>query len=252
VTRTLGTSPLIVYPSFETISTMPSGLQRLGAVRSSPLLGQGDEFYALRAYEEGDDLRKVHWPTSMKTGQLVVKQEELLGEPRALIILDTCAVKHRGTGAGASIEAAISACASVAVLAIERRMRIEILTPDGPLLQTRRPTRDQILEALAMLEPSGRRDLGAALATTATRRGAAVSVVITPGVERGETGTLAQLLAGSAGGALVWVVADTFSGERSGRRREPARLGLPLIALRAGDSFRRVWEGGVRNVVHAR
>src|SRR5207302_1312043 len=111
-TKVRGSSPLLVYPSYDEINSLPTGVHRLGVIRHSPLVGQGDEFYALRAYEEGDDLRKVHWPSSLRTGELVIRQEELLAEPRALIVLDTCAGKHFGTGATASIEAAISAAAS--------------------------------------------------------------------------------------------------------------------------------------------
>jgi uncharacterized protein (DUF58 family) len=53
-----GTSTLIVYPAYERVGTMPTGVQRMGAVRHSPRLGQGDEFYGLRPYVVGDDLRK--------------------------------------------------------------------------------------------------------------------------------------------------------------------------------------------------
>lgn len=250
-----GTADLIVYPSFEPITTMPIGVQRLGVIRHSPLLGSGDEFYALRPYAEGDDPRKVHWPSSAKRGQILVRQEELLGEPRALIILDTCANKHRGTGEDASLEAAISACASVATLAVANRMRLDVVTSDGPLLRTRRPRTDDVLEALALLEPSENADLTSALKGVDPRwtGGPVSAVVITPGIDKAETGILSTLVAAAPGGAVVLVAADTFDEAERWRRKEPSvALGRPVVVLRHGESFRDAWEGGVRGVALAR
>jgi len=250
-----GTASFIVYPSYEPVSTMPTGVQRLGIVRHSPLLGQGDEFYALRQYEDGDDLRKVHWPSSAKLGQVMIRQEELLGEPRLFVVLDTCASKHRGRAQHASIEAAISACASVTMLALERRMRVDVITANGRLLATRKPSDEELLEGLAVLEPSARPDLSAALATVDPRRvgGAAAAVVVTPGLDKRELGLLAGLVSRTSSGAVVHVAAETFD-PRPRRRRRPelGHLGLPVLRLEAGASFRRVWETGIRHVAVAR
>ena len=248
-TKVRGASPLLVYPSYDQIHTLPTGVHRLGVIRHSPLVGQGDEFYALRQYEEGDDLRKVHWPSSLRTGELVIRQEELLAEPRALIVLDTCASKHYGSGAGASIEAAISAAASVAVFAIRKRMRVSIVTPDGQLLSVRRPNEHQLLEALATLRPSKRRDISTGVEQTRTRP--AVTVVITPGLSAEELKAVAIRTRGTAGGAFVRVDAPTFAPGATRRRTQfnaPVLLGFPVVRLRSGDSFAAVW-GEVTNAV---
>ncbi len=251
-----GHADLVVYPSYETISTLPSGAQRLGGVRRSPMLGQGDEFYALRSYQDGDDLRKVHWPSSAKLGHMVIRQEELLAEPRLLMVLDTCVAKHRGEGPGASVEAAISAAASVGSLALRRRMRVDVVTPEGTLIRTRRPNEEELLESLAFLEPSDRTDLVSALTGIDRRRSgrAALVVVISPTLERAELGALAHLVAGTSGGALVDVDAPTFAGAPPAPQRPPAAgiLGLPVVRLGAEASFRRAWESGVRDVALAR
>lgn len=252
-----GASPLLVLPAFEQITALPTGVQRAGIVRNSPLVGQGDEFYALRAYEEGDDLRKIHWPTSARIGQLVIRQEELLAEPRALIVLDTTAAKHKGSGPTSSLEAAVSACASVGVLAIRRRMRVDVLTPEGPLLKQRTPSERQLLHALAIVERSKRRDMTNALERTAGRPGrAALVIVITPGMTRDELRALAARARGSAAGAIILIDAATFgaTGAR-GRRAADSDLGLlslPILHLRSGDSFRTVWNSGIYGVALAR
>lgn len=254
-----GSSSLLVLPHYEEITTMPTGVQRVGIVRTSPLVGQGDEFYALRAYEEGDDLRKIHWPTSMKTGQLVIRQEELLAEPRALIVLDTTAAKHRGRGAASSLEAAVSAAASIAVLAVRRRMRIEVVTPDGPLLNQRAKSVDQLLEALAVVQPSERPHLAKSLEHASSQRPGrpALLVVISPGLRRDEFRAVAARARASAAGAFVLIDAHSFDDQPIERLRrasvaELALLALPILRLRAGDSFRHVWHTGIKNVALAR
>ncbi|MEX2537247.1 MAG: DUF58 domain-containing protein [Actinomycetota bacterium] len=246
-----GSSSLLVLPSYEDVSVLPSGAQRIGVVRHSPLVGYGDEFYALRKYEEGDDLRKIHWPTSAKTGELVIRQEELLAEPRALIVLDTADAKHRGTGQEASLEAAISACASVGVHALRRRMRLEIVTPDGPLLQTRRPSEQQFLEALAVLKSS--KHIGIARALERSDRPRAgrpgLVVVISPSLRRDDLRAVALRMRGSVPGAIVYVDAPSFEGKRARQRTPPApRLAaVPVVHLRAGDSFKKAWHTTIKD-----
>jgi uncharacterized protein (DUF58 family) len=250
-----GTSPLLVYPSYEQIGSLPTGVHRLGVIRHSPLVGQGDEFYALRAYEEGDDLRKVHWPSSLRTGELVIRQEELLAEPQALIVLDTCAAKHRGSGATASIEAAISAAASVGVYAIRRRMRVALVTPDGPLLTVRRPTEHQLLESLATLQASKRRDIVAGVEQSRVNKRPAVTVVITPGLSGPELKAVAIRARGTTAGAVVLVDAATFEPGATRRRTAsvaPVMLGFPVATLRSGQSFAGVWQEVVYHAVVAR
>lgn len=252
-----GTSPLVVLPTYEDISVLPTAVHRLGVVRHSPLVGQGDEFYALRAYEEGDDLRKIHWPSSLKLEELFVRQEELLAEPRALIVLDTTRSKHRGRGPSSSLEAAVSACASVGVLALRRRMRIEVVTPDGPLLAQRTTSELQLLHALADVQPSKRRGVAAALQRTAQRPGRpALVVVISPDLHRDELRALALRARGSSAGAIVLIDAASFEPGAGRTRRSGASdlgaLTFPVLRLRAGDSFRQTWQSGIHHVALAR
>lgn len=246
-----GVGLLTVLPAYDVINTMPSGVQRLGAIRHSPRLGQGDEFYGLRPYERGDDLRKIHWPSSAKIGHPLIRQEEMLGEPRVIVILDTCADKHRGTGKNASIEAAVSACASISILALRQRMRLRIATPEGALIPSHRTTEREVLEALAIVDVSRSKSITPAfehllLAGTA----ASAVVVISPGMSDAELGALARIVHLSVGGAIVHVIASSFGG--GPKRRTVASVspvGLPVVPLQSGDSFQSVWESGLRRRV---
>lgn len=257
-----GTSTIVVYPSFDHLDTILRDTQRSGAVRRAPLIGAGDEFYALRAYQEGDDMRKVHWPSSMRLGEIVVRQEEVQHEPGMLIVLDTCGPKHRGTGSAASIEAAVSACASVASLALRHGVPLQIVTASGTLLRTRRPSEEDVLEALATLRTSGEPTMMQALSASARAGASGVTLVtITPGMTGPELDRAKRLARSAAGGVTVHVAAPTFgtgaqalAAERATRdgERGLAELGLNVLRLRADDSFYDVWETGVRDVVVAR
>ena len=70
---------------------------------------QGDDFYALRDYVVGDDLRRVHWPSTARHDELMVRQDEMPWQGRATVLLDV----RRAAHTAASLELAVSAAASV-------------------------------------------------------------------------------------------------------------------------------------------
>jgi uncharacterized protein (DUF58 family) len=87
-----GTDRLLVYPRVETLRGFPAVRGFDPAVQSTrPTFAPygGDDFFTLREYQVGDDLRKVHWPSSAKRDDLMIKQLEVPWQARALILLDT-------------------------------------------------------------------------------------------------------------------------------------------------------------------
>ena len=71
-----------------------------GAPRPAPV---GDVVRGVRDYVPGDPVRRVHWPSSARRGDLVVKEVEEPGAPRLAVVLDL------GGGAAAGEEAAARA-----------------------------------------------------------------------------------------------------------------------------------------------
>ncbi len=53
--------------------------------------GYGSDLYNLRLYQTGDDSRSIHWPTTARTSQLVVRETEAEDQRRATIHLSTLA-----------------------------------------------------------------------------------------------------------------------------------------------------------------
>lgn len=72
------------------------------------LASGGDEFFALRPYVNGDELRRVHWRASARTDELVVKQEERPRTGRVTILLDRQRLSYSEEGFERAVSAALS------------------------------------------------------------------------------------------------------------------------------------------------
>ncbi|MDP3984153.1 MAG: DUF58 domain-containing protein, partial [Acidimicrobiia bacterium] len=104
---------LIVYPEVEDLTGFPLVQGRDPATMASrPEHSQrgGEDFYTLRSYREGDDLRRVHWPTSAKLDELMIRQMETPWQSRALVFLDVRSSTYADTDC---FEKAVGGAASV-------------------------------------------------------------------------------------------------------------------------------------------
>ncbi|MEZ5228051.1 MAG: DUF58 domain-containing protein [Acidimicrobiales bacterium] len=69
----------------------------------------GDEFFALRPYVIGDELRRVHWRASARMGDLVVRQDERPRTGRVTVLLDLRRSSYDEPGFERAVSAALSA-----------------------------------------------------------------------------------------------------------------------------------------------
>ncbi|MFN2587394.1 MAG: DUF58 domain-containing protein [Actinomycetota bacterium] len=109
-------SSILVHPRVEPLA-LPRDLgdRRSLAVSAlrQPIGAQGEEFYTLREYNEGEDLRKVHWPATAKRGRYMIRQEETPWHTRATVLFDDRTAAHDGIGDAHSFERVIEATASI-------------------------------------------------------------------------------------------------------------------------------------------
>ncbi|MCU0269932.1 MAG: DUF58 domain-containing protein [Acidimicrobiales bacterium] len=125
-----GVSELTVYPHVDDVAPVPqtTGNDPLAGAEHPNALGRsGEDFYALRPYVVGDDLRRVHWASTARHDELMVRQDELPWQGRATVLLDVRASTH---GAD-SLEAAISAAASLVMAGSRRQDLVRLVTSDG-------------------------------------------------------------------------------------------------------------------------
>ncbi|BFU46039.1 DUF58 domain-containing protein [Krasilnikovia sp. MM14-A1004] len=102
-----------------------------GESRARSVAVHGEDDAATREYRRGDDLRRVHWRSTARTGELMVRREEQPWESRATVVLDTRFYAHRGEGPTASFEWAVSAAASIAVHLRQSGYKLRLVTGSG-------------------------------------------------------------------------------------------------------------------------
>lgn len=100
-----------------------------GSRRSLALAGDDDVIP--RGYRRGDDLRRVHWRSTARYGELMVRREEQPQRSRATVLLDTRQVAFEGAGPDSAFEWAVSAAASSLVHLLEQGYAVRLLTDTG-------------------------------------------------------------------------------------------------------------------------
>ncbi|MER7465567.1 DUF58 domain-containing protein [Streptomyces sp. NPDC097981] len=100
-----------------------------GSRRSLALAGDDDVIP--RGYRRGDDLRRVHWRSTARYGELMVRREEQPQRSKATVLLDTRGVAYEGTGPDSAFEWAVSGAASALVHLLEQGFSVRLLTDTG-------------------------------------------------------------------------------------------------------------------------
>jgi uncharacterized protein (DUF58 family) len=161
-----------------------------GDTRPRTLAGGGEDDVTTREYRQGDDLRRVHWRSTARRGELMVRREEQPWQSRATLVLDRRRAAHHGQGRGSSFEWAVSAVASVAAHLVERGYAVRLVDGSGDAAHTTTPWVHEagdrgeisgmaVLDALATVEPSGSIELQRAVraASRAATGGLVVAVL---------------------------------------------------------------------------
>ncbi|KAA2258642.1 DUF58 domain-containing protein [Solihabitans fulvus] len=160
-----GRSKLIVVPKVTQLAGLPGGSGMGSGDDGSIRLraGQGEDDAVVRPYRHGDDLRKVHWRSTARRDELMVRVEERPWRGGTTVLLDHRAAAHRGSGPGSSLEWAVSFAASVCLHLHHFGHQIRLVSEDGKVLAGGSGdgghSDDVVLDALAALQPSHRRDL---------------------------------------------------------------------------------------------
>jgi uncharacterized protein (DUF58 family) len=203
-----------VYPEVDEIRPVPftTANDPLAGMLHPHALGRvGDDFYALRPYVVGDDLRRIHWPSTARHDELLVRQQEQPWQGRTTVLLDV----RRATHDEWSFETAVSAAASVVTANGARRDLVRLATTDG----TDSGFGSGSVHVRALLEH---------LAVVETTSGASLRAML-------------DLLQRDGQGALIVVLSQTTSDELAAAGRLRQRFGLIAIVRvdRAGAGPRR-------------
>ena len=91
-TRVMQEDSFTVLPTIEKIGTLDLRARRVGAWSGqvpSRRVGAGTEFYELRLFNPGDELQRINWKASARTGRLVTNEYESEHVTDVLLIVDS-------------------------------------------------------------------------------------------------------------------------------------------------------------------
>lgn len=152
---------LVVTPEVEDLMggpNTPFGMST-GLAMARNLFRTGEEFYTMRAYVVGDDLRRIHWKSVARTGDLMIRQDESTRRSNAVLFVDT-----RETAIGQvhspAFEKAVSAGASVGMLLVRYGFNLKLMTSQLP---PQRVGEEGVLDVLAGTSHHATRSLSPAL-----------------------------------------------------------------------------------------
>ncbi|MFD0823750.1 DUF58 domain-containing protein, partial [Micromonospora zhanjiangensis] len=111
-----------VHPRIHLLNAVPTGVTRSLDGRIDRVPHGSITFDSLREYVVGDELRRVHWRTSAKVGELMVREHLDTSLPRLVVLLDNRFGAHPAPTGAAPAETFESACeAAASVVAAARR-----------------------------------------------------------------------------------------------------------------------------------
>ena len=182
-----------------------------GEAASRSVAVSGSDDAATREYRHGDDLRKVHWKSTARTGELMVRREEQPFQSRATLLLDGRVDAHRGDGPGSSFEYAVSAVGSIGVTLARAGFALSMLRDTGEAVAPPGVplTEGLLLDELAVVRTSPRRTLDGVVEVLRSGGLGGVLVAVLGALDVDEAERLARLRTGSA--VCVAVVLDTDS-----------------------------------------
>ena len=182
----------------------------------------------------GDDLRRVHWRSTARWDELLVRQEERPWQGRATVLLD----RRRGSHSAASFERAVSAAASVIVACWRRHFLLRLVDTTGYDSGAAAGTAhvEALLERLATVEPVEAGRFSATVANLRRPGNGGACAVLLGEPAAGDVERLARLR--PPFGALAVVA---FPPGRQGRAVDLPASGVPLVEDDEGfpDAWRR-------------
>lgn len=181
---------LFVHPRTKNLSGSSTGFLRDLEGRVTQDISNSDvSFHALRDYVPGDDRRHIHWKTTARTGQLMVRQFEETRRSHLAVVLSTRAEDYAHPD---EFELAVSSCGSLGLQAIKEDRGLTVLVNDGSL---RGDNRVRLLDDLARVET---RSLRTSLVDLARVAGAAVTDASVVALVVGSSVSPTELRAASA------------------------------------------------------
>jgi uncharacterized protein (DUF58 family) len=253
------TDTLIVTPQVQALPAVRLSGEWGGAGSSTSrsVATHGDDDVATREYRHGDDLRRIHWRTTARRGELTVRREEQPWQSRGAVLLDTRLVAHRGEGPASSLEWAISAAASISLHLARSGFELRLVTDTGDEVSSAglaETTFDgSLLDVLAVVNGSPGRTLQVGIDAVRRRGAEGLLIAIVGALTPDDAESLARMRSGSSsvGVALVldsdsWTSLPPQSAAISAAAHQRScellvQSGWRTVEVRRGDALPDLW-----------
>jgi uncharacterized protein (DUF58 family) len=205
----------------------------------------GYDLHSVRDYQQGESLRRVHWPSTARRGALMVKELEDSPRDEVAVLLDGDPAGVTGSPPDSSFDVAVRVAGSILRAQVRRGRRcvlllntagreMQVVSSDGPEWQ-------RALELLAAAEPDAPGPAVALLQSAEAPAARSLElVVVTSRIERSLVDRLLQRAVTRRPVALVHVEPESFVGRRGRPEPELLRLqaaGVPIAVVRQGDDL---------------
>jgi uncharacterized protein (DUF58 family) len=247
-------SRLVVHPPVDPLPVASVAAGRdVDAPAGAATVGQsGDEFFAIREYRTGDDLRNVHWASTAKRDNLMIRQLQSIQEGQMVVVADLRREIHDRD----SLEQVLGAAAGLADAALRSNRHVRLLTTSGvdTGFGAGGEQRGRIFDALAAAETHAMSNTkrpamaGAAAVVLTTDGAAAGDVALLTGSPAAAPPAVRQVVGAAAGPATTVVVfhrqapgGDGGPAGAGGAVAATGRHGLRVVTVPVGATFPAAW-----------
>lgn len=228
------TDRLIVYPEVEELNGFPMTRGKDPAMQASrPEFSQngGEDFFTLREYEHGDDLRFVHWPSSARRDTLMIRQMETPWQSRALVFFD---IRQTSYESGDHFEKAVRGAASVVRHLARSGFDADLWAGGAQTLSV--GSYSTVMERLAMVDVEPTLDLRA-VASRMRQTGRGGALVLVTGIADHELLEVHRLLSRDYRTTIVLGATDTSPTAVHALQR----AGALTISVSPDESWAQAW-----------
>ena len=224
---------IVVYPAVENLSGFPVVTGQDPAMQvSRPEQSQqgGEDFYTLREYQRGDDLRRVHWPSSAKTDELMIRQLATPWQSRALVLLDIRSNSYRSSNA---FERAVSGAATMVTHLVRSGFAAD-LWAGGELVDATRY--ESAMEKLALVTLDPTTDIEE-VASRIKKRGGGGALVIVTGIADVHLLRVKQHLSAEYPTTVLMTVSDAMPQALT----DFHRMSVTTVSIRPDEPWAPAW-----------
>lgn len=241
---------IIVYPQPLTVHQFDIGTYRSNQADEAHVQQHTkghDEFAGVREYRHGDGMRHIHWPSSARRGELIVREFHPLTTTHLSVILDLKTGTDIGSGKHSTLEYAVKIAVSLGDYALRQAIPFSLSGSNQHLesIQSfKSPAqRQDLLESLAWVKADGESDYNQIIRQFVAQQSTGGSVILFDNGQIDLQSSINMLLARHYQPIIYRFDIPTFESKRfqTAFVRTNER-GIPVFIIQRGTDLARLFQ----------